>query len=78
MMIDNNRQCETMKRPVVSVVVFLALLETYGSAAREIIPDLKELIVHYKELLKEWQFPDTTISAVEHAIKVIEAAKDRN
>lgn len=54
----------------------MAALETYGSAAREIIPDLKALIVDYRELLKEWQFPATTIPAVEHAIKVIEAAKD--
>ena len=59
-----------------NAVEIMAALETYGSAAGEIIPDLKQLIVDYRELLKEWQFPDTTIPAVEHAIKVIEAAKD--
>ena len=52
----------------------LPLLETYGSAAREVIPDLKALIIHYKELRKTWQFGDDTI--VEHAIKVIESATD--
>ncbi|MCF7731042.1 MAG: DUF6288 domain-containing protein [Akkermansiaceae bacterium] len=59
-----------------NAVEIMAGLETYGSAAREIIPDLKKLIVDYTELRKDWIFPDTTIPAVEHAIKVIETAKD--
>ena len=59
-----------------NAVEIMAALETYGSAARVIIPDLKQLIVDSKELLKTWQFPATTIPAVEHAIKAIEAAKD--
>jgi hypothetical protein len=60
-----------------NAVEIMKALETYGSAAQVIVPDLKELIVHYKELLKSWQFPATTIPAVEHAIKVIEEAKDQ-
>jgi Family of unknown function (DUF6288)/HEAT repeats len=59
-----------------NAVAIMAGLETYGSAAREIIPDLRRLIVDYTELRKDWIFPDTTIPAVEHAIKVIETAKD--
>jgi hypothetical protein len=59
-----------------NAVEIMAGLETYGSAAREIIPDLKQLIIDYKELRKTWAFPDTTIPAVEHAIDVIESAKD--
>jgi HEAT repeat protein len=59
-----------------NAVEIMAALETYGSAAREIIPDLKQLIVDYTELRKDWIFPETSFSAVEHAIKVIEAAKD--
>ncbi len=59
-----------------NAVEIMAGLETYGSAAQEIIPDLKQLIVDYQELRKGWAFPDTTIPAVENAIKVIENAKD--
>ena len=60
-----------------NAVEIMKALETYGSAAKEIIPDLKQLIIDYKELLKTWKFPDTTIPAVEHAIKVIEEAKEQ-
>lgn len=59
-----------------NAVEIMAALETYGSAAKEIIPDLKQLILDYQELRKGWVFPDTTFTAVENAIKVIEAAKD--
>jgi hypothetical protein len=57
-----------------NAVEIMKALETYGSAAKEIIPDLKQLIIDYKELRKEWMFPDSTFLAVENAIKAIEAA----
>ena len=59
-----------------NAVEIMKALEAYGSAAKVIIPDLKQLIVDYKELRKDWMFPDSSFLAVENAIKVIEAAKD--
>ena len=59
-----------------NAVAIMAGLQTYGSAAREIIPELRKLIVDYQELRKDWVFPDPTIPAVENAINVIETAKD--
>ncbi len=59
-----------------NAVEIMKTLETYGSAAKEIIPDLKQLIIDYRELRKDWVFPDSSFLAVENAIKVIEAAKD--
>ena len=57
-----------------NAVEIMAGLQTYGSAAQEIIPDLRKLIADYQELRKDWVFPDTTIPAVENAIRTIEAA----
>mgnify|MGYP003874464313 CR=1 FL=1 len=53
----------------------------YGSAAREAIPGLKELIVDFNAQCKRGEFPagelnNKRISDVEEAIKAIEAAKD--
>ena len=56
-------------------------IETYGTAAREAIPGLKELIVELNDQVKKGDFPGgelnhRRVSAVEAAIKSIEAAKD--
>jgi hypothetical protein len=55
---------------------------SYGSAAREALPGLKELIVMFNAQCKKGEFPagelnDRRITAVEEAIKAIEAAKDK-
>lgn len=60
----------------------MKLLLTYGAAAREEIPELKELIVQFNDQVKNKQFPGgelnkRRVNAVEDAIKVIEAAKDQ-
>jgi hypothetical protein len=54
----------------------------YGSAAREAIPALKELIAELNAQVKRGEFPggelnNRRVSAVEEAIKAIEAAKDQ-
>jgi hypothetical protein len=56
-------------------------LVTYGSAARETIPALKELIADFNAQVKANEFPggelnNRRVNAVEEAIRVIEAAKD--
>ena len=56
-------------------------LVTYGSAARETIPALKELIADFNAQVKRNEFPggelnNQRVNAVEEAIKAIEAAKD--
>ncbi len=56
-------------------------LVTYGSAARDIVPQLKELIVAFNDQCKRGEFPegelnDRRVNAVAEAIKAIEAAKD--
>jgi len=56
-------------------------LVSYGSAAREAIPGLKELIVQFNEAVERREFPGgklnaERVGAVEDAIKAIEAAKD--
>ena len=56
-------------------------LVTYGSAARETIPALKELIADFNAQVKRNEFPggelnNRRVNAVEEAIKAIEAAKD--
>jgi hypothetical protein len=53
----------------------------YGSAARDAIPGLKELIVMFNTQVKNGEFPggelnERRVKAVEEAIKAIEAAKD--
>ena len=58
----------------------MKLVVSYGSAAREAIPALKELIVHFNDECKAGGFPKGPINqqrldAVEEAIKAIEAAK---
>jgi hypothetical protein len=55
---------------------------SYGSAAREALPGLKELIAQFNEQCKKGEFPagelnNRRVSAVEEAIKAIEAAKDQ-
>jgi HEAT repeat protein len=57
-------------------------LVTYGSAARETIPALKELIADFNAQVKRNEFPggelnSRRVNAVEEAIKAIEAAKDQ-
>jgi len=57
-------------------------LVTYGSAARGVIPELKELITSFNEAVKRREFPggelnNRRVSAVEEAIKAIETAKDQ-
>ena len=58
----------------------MQLLVSYGSAARETIPGLKELIVELNEQVKRNEFPKDLnpqrTGAVEGAIKAIETAKD--
>lgn len=54
---------------------------TYGSAAREAIPALRELVVELNTQVKQGKFPggelnNRRVKAVEDAIKAIEAAKD--
>jgi hypothetical protein len=54
----------------------------YGSAAREAVPELKELIVALNDSCKKGEFPagelnNRRVGAVEAAIKAIEAAKDQ-
>jgi hypothetical protein len=54
----------------------------YGSAAREALPALKELIVELNAQCKRGEFPagelnNRRIAAVEEAIKAIESAKDQ-
>jgi len=54
----------------------------YGSAAREALPGLKELIVAFNTQCENGEFPsgelnDRRTGAVESAIKAIEAAKDQ-
>jgi hypothetical protein len=52
---------------------------SYGTAAREAVPGLKELVVSLNEQVKQGQFPggelnNRRVTAVEDAIKAIEAA----
>ena len=67
---SENRTGEIMQR-----------LVTYGSAARDALPGLRELIVDFNEQCRRDEFPagelnDRRVKAVEDAIKTIEAAKD--
>ncbi len=55
---------------------------SYGSAAREAIPGLKEVIVSLNDQCKRGEYPagelnNRRVGAVEDAIKAIEAAKDQ-
>jgi hypothetical protein len=57
----------------------LRVMGTYGTAAREAVPALKELIVALNEQCNRGEFPagelnNRRVSAVEEAIKAIEAA----
>jgi HEAT repeat protein len=57
-------------------------LATYGSAARETIPALKELIADFNAQVERDEFPggelnNRRVKAVEDAIQAIEAAKDQ-
>ena len=59
--------------------VIMKEIMTYGSAAREALPGLKELIVSLNEQCKKGEFPggelnNRRVTAVEEAIKFIEAA----
>jgi hypothetical protein len=54
-------------------------LVSYGTAARGVIPELEELIVQFNTQCKNREFPagelnNRRVSAVEEAIKAIEAA----
>jgi len=56
-------------------------IASYGRAAREALPELKEVIVSLNDQVKDREFPegelnDRSTGAVEAAIKAIEAAKD--
>lgn len=51
-------------------------LVTYGSAAKEIIPDLHKIIDEYKEIGKDWSFNENVIPTIEKTIKAIESAQD--
>jgi hypothetical protein len=55
---------------------------SYGSAAREAVPGLRELIVQLNDQCKKGEFPagelnNRRVTAVEEAIKAIEAATDQ-
>jgi len=59
----------------------MKLIASYGSAARDAIPGLKELIDQFNDQVKRREYPGgelnkRRVSAVEDAIKAIEAAKD--
>jgi hypothetical protein len=59
--------------------VIMKELVSYGTAARKVVPELKELIVALNDQCKRGEFPagelnDRRITAVEEAIKAIEAA----
>lgn len=61
--------------------VIMKEIVSYGSAARSAIPGLKELIVQFNEDVKRREYPggelnNRRVTAVEEAIKAIEAAKD--
>jgi hypothetical protein len=54
-------------------------LTSYGTAAREALPELKEVIVQFNSQCTKGEFPagelnDRRVTAVEEAIKTIEAA----
>jgi hypothetical protein len=54
---------------------------SYGTAASEAIPQLRELIVQFNTQCENGQFPagelnDMRVNAVKEAIKSIESAKD--
>ena len=62
--------------------VIMKEIMSYGSAAREALPGLRELIVFFNDQCKKGGFPagelnNRRITAVEEAIKAIEAAKDQ-
>jgi hypothetical protein len=55
---------------------------SYGSAAREALPGLRELIVQLNDQCKKGEFPagelnNRRVTAVEEAIKAIEAATEQ-
>jgi hypothetical protein len=54
---------------------------SYGTAAREVLPELKELIDQFNAECKAGGFPDDCnkmrVASVEEAIKAIQAAKDQ-
>jgi len=57
-------------------------IASYGSAAREAVPALRELIAEFNAQCKRKEYPagelnNRRVSAVEEAIKAIEAAKDQ-
>ena len=58
--------------------VIMKELITYGTAARAVLPELKELIVQFNTEFKNNQFPEDCnkmrVASVEEAIKAIEAA----
>jgi hypothetical protein len=62
--------------------VIMKEIVSYGSAAREAVPGLRELIVQLNDQCKKGEFPagelnHRRVTAVEEAIKAIEAAKDQ-
>jgi hypothetical protein len=62
--------------------VIMKELMSYGSAAREALPALKELIADLNAQCKRGEFPagelnNRRVAAVEEAIKAIEGAKDQ-
>ena len=68
---SENRTGEIMKEMI-----------TYGAAAREAVPGLKELIDQFNEQCRKGNYPagelnDRRVNAVKDAIKAIEAAKDQ-
>ena len=56
-------------------------IASYGSAARDAIPDLQKVLAHFTKKVGKDNFPaelnKRRISAVEDAIKSIESAKDQ-
>ena len=57
-------------------------IASYGSAAKDAVPQLKEVIVSFNEQVLKREFPggeinDLRVRAVEDAIKAIEAAKEQ-
>jgi hypothetical protein len=62
--------------------VIMKELVTYGTAAREAVPGLKELIAQLNEQCRKGEFPagelnNRRVTAVEEAIKAIEAATEQ-
>lgn len=65
----------------VRIPILMTLLKSYGTAARDVVPELKELIVQFDTQCRNGNFPANCntirVASIEEAIKAIEAATDQ-